>query len=163
MEHSKIFVNSEKIIKSIIKRCPKKDLTDDRPKDEQQWCLYTKDKDRLLGRHPTKDDAVKQEQLIQIRKHKGSVDENIFNKQNFYRYDHYGPEQDKTVFYATQNDDHESGVFLVHFIDNELKFMRCRTPSRFFINHVKNNEYYPVTRQDVIDWHSKINIQEYYK
>ncbi len=64
-----IFTNSEKIIESIIKRCPKKNQ-DDRPKDQQQWCLYTKDKDRLLGRHPTKEDAGKQEKLIQIRKHK---------------------------------------------------------------------------------------------
>ena len=64
-----IFTNSEKIVESIIKRCPKKDQ-DNRPKSEQQYCLYTKDKDRLLGRHPTKEDAGKQEKLIQIRKHK---------------------------------------------------------------------------------------------
>ena len=121
MEHKNIkniFINSEKIIESIIKRCPKKDLTDDRPKSEQQWCLYTKDLDRLLGRHPTKEDAEKQEKLIQIRKHKGSIDEDIFSKQNFYRDDHYGSNQDKTVFYATQNNDHETGVFIVHIIDD---------------------------------------------
>jgi len=67
------FINSEKIIKSIIKHCPKKNQ-DDRPKSEQQWCLYTKDKNRLLGRHPTKEDALNQEKLIQIRKHKSSID-----------------------------------------------------------------------------------------
>ena len=59
----------QKIIESVIKRCPKKNLTKDRPKSEQIWCLFTKDKDRLLGRHPTKEDALKQEKLIQIRKH----------------------------------------------------------------------------------------------
>ena len=59
----------QKTIKSVIKRCPKKNLTKDRPKSEQVWCLLTKDEDRLLGRHPTKEDALKQEKLIQIRKH----------------------------------------------------------------------------------------------
>lgn len=55
--------------KAIIKRCPKKDQ-DERPKSEQQWCLYTHDEDRLLGRHPTKDEALQQERVIQIHKHK---------------------------------------------------------------------------------------------
>lgn len=53
---------------AIIKRCPKKDK-DERPDSEQQWCLYTKDKSRLLGRHPTKEKALGQERVIQIHKH----------------------------------------------------------------------------------------------
>ncbi len=54
---------------AIIKRCPKKDQ-DERPGSEQQWCLYTKDQDRLLGRHPTKEKALAQERVVQIHKHK---------------------------------------------------------------------------------------------
>lgn len=56
-------------ILAVIKRCPKKDVIDDRPKSQQQWCLYTRDESRLLGRHPSKDKALKQEQVIQIHKH----------------------------------------------------------------------------------------------
>lgn len=33
-------------------------------KDGSQWALYTKDGKRLLGRHPSKYAAVKQEQAI---------------------------------------------------------------------------------------------------
>ena len=67
--------SSEHIIKAImnevaiIKRCPKKDK-DERPDSKQQWCLYTKDEDRLLGRHPTKEKALAQERVVQIHKHK---------------------------------------------------------------------------------------------
>lgn len=53
---------------AIIKRCPKKDK-DERPDSEQQWCLYTKDESRLLGRHPSKEKALGQERVIQIHKH----------------------------------------------------------------------------------------------
>jgi hypothetical protein len=64
--------NYEKIIEAVIKRCPKVDQ-DDRPKSQQQYCLYTHDESRLLGRHPTKEDALKQERVIQIHKHKGDL------------------------------------------------------------------------------------------
>lgn len=35
-----------------------------------EWVLYTGDESRVLGRHPTKEKAVKQEQAIEISKHK---------------------------------------------------------------------------------------------
>jgi hypothetical protein len=54
---------------AVIKHCPKKDLTEDRPKSEQQWCLYDSKGERLLGRHPTKQKALDQERVIQIHKH----------------------------------------------------------------------------------------------
>lgn len=57
------------IKEAVIKRCPKKNLTDDRPKSEQIWCLFDSKGERLLGRHPTKEDALKQERVVQIHKH----------------------------------------------------------------------------------------------
>lgn len=53
---------------AVIQKCRKKDQ-DDRPLSEQVWCLYTKDgpeKGRLLGRHKTKDDALRQERAIHV-------------------------------------------------------------------------------------------------
>jgi len=64
----KAFVNSESIVEAVIKRCPKR-VQDDRPKSKQQWCLFDSKGERLLGRHPTKEDALKQERVIQIHKH----------------------------------------------------------------------------------------------
>lgn len=55
---------------SIIKQCPQKDLTEDRPQKDQKWCLYDSKGERLLGRHPTKEKAEKQERFIQIIKHR---------------------------------------------------------------------------------------------
>ena len=60
---------------AVIRRCQPKDITDDRPKSEQQWCLYTKDKKRLLGRHPSKEKAEKQERAVQYFKHKSTSQE----------------------------------------------------------------------------------------
>lgn len=104
----------------------------------------------------------------------------IFAKQNFYRDDHYGPTQDKTVFCATMNDKGETGVFgvsvwtedmikchdelkLSHGNVGEFKFMRERMSSDMFRNNVKTGQYYPVMREDVIEWHRQHpNLQEYY-
>ena len=54
---------------AVIKKCRKSDHDPKRPEDEQVWCLYTHDGKRLLGRHPTKEKAQKQEDAIQIAKH----------------------------------------------------------------------------------------------
>lgn len=62
-------IDYEQIIKeAIIKRCPKKNLTDDRQKSEQKWCLFDRNGDRLLGRHPTKEKAEVQERAVQFFK-----------------------------------------------------------------------------------------------
>lgn len=61
-------VNSEAIIEAVIKRCPKKNQ-DERPKSEQQWCLFDSKGEKLLGRHPSKEKALAQERVIQIHKH----------------------------------------------------------------------------------------------
>ena len=52
----------------MIKPCKKKDL-DSRPLSEQKWCLYNSVGTKLLGRHPSKESALKQERAIQIHKH----------------------------------------------------------------------------------------------
>lgn len=53
----------------VIDRCRKRDLKKGRPKRAQKWCLYTRDKSRVLGRHPTKKRAQNQERVVQARKH----------------------------------------------------------------------------------------------
>jgi hypothetical protein len=53
--------------RATIKKCKQKDFDPDRPKSEQRWCLYTKDGSKLLGRHPTKEDARDQEVAIHAR------------------------------------------------------------------------------------------------
>ena len=37
--------------------------------ENNEWVLYTKDGSRVLGKHPTKEAAIKQEQAIEISKH----------------------------------------------------------------------------------------------
>lgn len=55
----------------VIKPCRKQDLDPSRPKSQQKVCLYTKSKPRrLLGRHPSRPSALRQERAIQIRKHR---------------------------------------------------------------------------------------------
>jgi len=53
---------------AVIKKCREQDH-DDRPASEQRWCLYTHDGKKLLGRHPSKESALKQERAIQVHKH----------------------------------------------------------------------------------------------
>ena len=49
---------------AVIRKCKKGDSEEGKP-----WCLYTHDNSRLLGRHPSKESAEKQERLIQMKKH----------------------------------------------------------------------------------------------
>ena len=53
----------------IIVPCRKKDITSAKPKSKQRWCLWTKSKSRILGRHPNREKALKQERLIEMKKH----------------------------------------------------------------------------------------------
>lgn len=55
--------------RAVIKKCPEKDIDPDRPRSEQKICLYTHDGSRLLGRHPDRESAMRQERLIQMKKH----------------------------------------------------------------------------------------------
>jgi hypothetical protein len=52
---------------AVVRQCNEKDIDPDRPKSEQKICLYTKDGKRLLGRHPDKQSAYKQEAAIKAR------------------------------------------------------------------------------------------------
>lgn len=58
---------------AVIKKCRKEDHDPKRSASKQKWCLYTKNGKKLLGRHPSKESAEKQEQAIQIRKHGSTV------------------------------------------------------------------------------------------
>lgn len=52
----------------VIRRCRKRDIDPKRP--GHKVCLYTKSKPRrLLGRHRTRKSALRQERVIQMRKH----------------------------------------------------------------------------------------------
>jgi len=89
------FAKLSKDIMAIIKKCPEKDIDPDRPSSEQQYCLYTKDESRLLGRHPSKEEALDQEKAVQYFKHKGnsnhladSAMDDIYNETLFTRYEY---------------------------------------------------------------------------
>lgn len=56
-----------------IDKCRASDITSDRPKSEQKWCVYTSDKKRLLGRHPSREKALKQLAAIEISKKAASA------------------------------------------------------------------------------------------
>jgi hypothetical protein len=54
----------------IIKPCKRGDIDPKRPKSQQKLCLYTRKKPtRLLGRHPNRASALRQERVIEMRKH----------------------------------------------------------------------------------------------
>jgi len=57
------------LITAVIKKCRKKDYDPKRPKSKQRWCLYDHKGKKLLGRHPSKKRALRQERAIQVRKH----------------------------------------------------------------------------------------------
>lgn len=77
---------------------------------------------------------------------------NIFDKQNFYRHDTYGP-QDKTVFYSTQDDDGDKGIFIINDVkDGKIRFSTIRTPTFVLTGNIKAGVYSPCTRDDMIKW-----------
>lgn len=53
----------------MIKRCRKSDLKSGRGASGQRWCLWDSKGKRVLGRHPSRSKAERQERLIQARKH----------------------------------------------------------------------------------------------
>lgn len=56
----------------VIKACRKTDIDPSRPRSAQRVCLYTKKKPRrLLGRHPNRASALRQERVIEMRKRGG--------------------------------------------------------------------------------------------
>lgn len=57
------------LVTAVIKKCRKKDYDPKRPKSKQRWCLYDHEGKKLLGRHPSKKRALRQERAIQVRKH----------------------------------------------------------------------------------------------
>lgn len=53
----------------IIKRCRAADRKSGRPARSQKWCLWTRSGKRILGRHSNMEKALRQERLIQWKKH----------------------------------------------------------------------------------------------
>jgi len=54
----------------MIRQCRKKDLDKKRP--AHRWCLYSKKRPgRVIGRHRSKQSALRQERAIQINQHRG--------------------------------------------------------------------------------------------
>jgi len=52
----------------IIKRCRVKDVVSRKPRRMQRWCLWDSKGRRILGRHPSRRRALRQERLIQLKK-----------------------------------------------------------------------------------------------
>ena len=52
----------------VVAPCRARDRDPKRPARDQRWCLWTSKKTRILGRHPTREKALSQERLIQMRK-----------------------------------------------------------------------------------------------
>lgn len=65
------------LVLAIIKKLRKSDIDSDRPLSEQKWGVYTKDGDRLLGRHPSRSSAEKQLAAIEINKHGFFIDKAV--------------------------------------------------------------------------------------
>lgn len=57
------------LVTAVIKKCRKRDYDPKRPRSKQRWCLYDHKGKKLLGRHPSKKRALRQERAIQVRKH----------------------------------------------------------------------------------------------
>jgi hypothetical protein len=56
----------------VIRPCRKRDYDPKRPKKAQKVCLYTaRTPRRLLGRHPDKPSAIRQEYAIKMRQRGG--------------------------------------------------------------------------------------------
>lgn len=53
----------------LIGRCRKRDYDPKRPRSAQRVCLVDRKTRRLLGRHPDRAAAIRQERAIQIRMH----------------------------------------------------------------------------------------------
>ena len=53
----------------VIKPCRVKDRDPKRPKKDQMWCLWDSKGKKIIGRHPSWERALRQERLIQVRKH----------------------------------------------------------------------------------------------
>jgi len=53
----------------IIVKCREQDRSPDRPARAQVWCLWDRKKKRVLGRHQSYERALRQERLIEMRKH----------------------------------------------------------------------------------------------
>lgn len=53
----------------IIKKCRQADRRSGRPARKQKWCLWDSKGKRILGRHSSQEKALRQERLIQMKKH----------------------------------------------------------------------------------------------
>jgi hypothetical protein len=54
----------------VIRPCREEDIDPGRPLSQQKVCLYDSKGKKLLGRHPNRASALKQERLIQWKKHR---------------------------------------------------------------------------------------------
>lgn len=53
---------------AVVQKCRPQDKDPNKPANEQVWCVLTKNKDRVLGRHPSKEKADAQLSAIEISK-----------------------------------------------------------------------------------------------
>jgi hypothetical protein len=55
----------------VIKKCPSKFIDPDRPMSDQKWCLLDRKGKKLLGRHSSRESALRQERGIHLWKKRG--------------------------------------------------------------------------------------------
>jgi hypothetical protein len=60
---------SEECQIGIIRICRQEDMDPNRPESEQKFCLFDHEGKKLLGRHSNYASALRQERLIQWKKH----------------------------------------------------------------------------------------------
>lgn len=53
----------------VIRPCRNADRTASKRVSSQKWCLWDSKAKKILGRHPTRSRALRQERAIQVRKH----------------------------------------------------------------------------------------------
>jgi hypothetical protein len=59
----------KKIIEDLNKINDSLEISETIKHEGNSWVLYTKDGSKVLGKHPTKAEAIAQEQAIEISKH----------------------------------------------------------------------------------------------
>lgn len=105
---------------ATITQCKQEDIDPDKPRIEQRYCLYSKTKGedgeyKLLGRHPTAEDAQKQEAAIHAKKGFAHMKKNYYRLAEVpesVREDLYNPEWSKGVEKALGIEDGEVAQFV---------------------------------------------------
>ena len=80
----------------------------------------------------------------------------------FYRDDHYGPTQSKTVFMASPDDKGMPGYYMVHVRDGKVEYGRVRMMTQHWDAGV-SGDWKPSSLDEVMQWHAEHpDLRSYY-